>query len=127
MLRGTGSGRLISGENVASGISPKTSARATWIRTAAARMSLYRGDMDKEWVSYGPHAKSYTEAFVEGVNAFVQEVRDGTRPAPVEFKIAGTQPDLWKPEDVVRIRSHGLTRNVASEVSRAQVACAAGA
>lgn len=92
----------------------------------AARMFLYRGDMDKEWASYGPNAKTYTEAFVEGVNAFVQEVRDGTRPAPAEFKIAGTQPDLWKPEDVVRIRSHGLTRNVVSEVRRAQVACAAG-
>lgn len=92
----------------------------------AARMFLYRGGMDKEWASYGPNAKTYTEAFVEGVNAFVQEVRDGTRPAPVEFKIAGTQPDLWKPEDVVRIRSHGLTRNVVSEVRRAQVACAAG-
>jgi penicillin amidase len=92
----------------------------------AARMFLYRGDMDKEWAAYGPKAKTYTEAFVEGVNAFVQEVRDGTRPAPAEFKIAGTQPDLWKPEDVVRIRSHGLTRNVASEVRRAQVACVAG-
>jgi penicillin G amidase len=92
----------------------------------AARMFLYRGDMDKEWASYGPKAKTYTEAFIEGVNAFVQEVRDGRRPAPAEFKIAGTQPDLWKPEDVVRIRSHGLTRNVASEVRRAQVACAAG-
>jgi penicillin amidase len=40
--------------------------------------------------------------------------------------VAGTMPDLWKPEDVVRIRSHGLTRNVASEVARARVACAAG-
>ncbi|MET0742048.1 MAG: penicillin acylase family protein [Microvirga sp.] len=92
----------------------------------ASRMFLYRGDMDKEWASYGPRAKTYTDAFVEGVNAFAQEVRDGTRPVPAEFKIAGTQPDLWKPEDVVRIRSHGLTRNVASEVRRAQVACAAG-
>jgi penicillin amidase len=92
----------------------------------AARMFLYRGDMDKEWAAYGPNAKTYTEAFVKGVNAFVQEVRDGTRSAPVEFKIAGTQPDLWKPEDVVRIRSHGLTRNMVSEVRRAQVACAAG-
>ena len=92
----------------------------------AARMFIYRGDMNKEWASYGPNAKTYTGAFVEGVNAFVQEVRDGTRPAPAEFKIAGTQPDLWKPEDVVRIRSHGLTRNVVSEVRRAQVACAAG-
>jgi penicillin G amidase len=92
----------------------------------AARMFLYRGDMDKEWAAYGPNAKTYTEAFVEGVNAFVQEVRDGTQAAPAEFKIAGTQPDLWKPEDVVRIRSHGLTRNVVSEIRRAQVACAAG-
>jgi penicillin G amidase len=92
----------------------------------AARMFLYRGDMDKEWAAYGPNAKTYTEAFVQGVNAFVQEIREGSRPAPAEFKIAGTQPDLWKPEDVVRIRSHGLTRNVASEVRRAQVACAAG-
>ena len=35
-------------------------------------------------------------------------------------------PDLWSPEDVVRIRSHGLTRNVASEVKRSLVACATG-
>jgi penicillin G amidase len=27
----------------------------------AARMFLYRGDMDREWAAYGPHAKSYTE------------------------------------------------------------------
>ena len=92
----------------------------------AARMFIYRGDMDKEWAAYGPNAKGYTEAFVAGVNAFVQEVRNGTRPPPPEFKVAGSQPDLWRPEDVVRVRSHGLTRNVASEVRRAQVACAAG-
>ena len=89
-------------------------------------MFLYRGDMDREWAAYGPHAKSYTEAFVAGVNAFVQEIREGTRPLPSEFKLAGSQPDLWRPEDVVRIRSHGLTRNASSEVRRAQVACAAG-
>ena len=35
-------------------------------------------------------------------------------------------PDLWTADDVVRIRSHGLTRNVASEVKRSLVACAAG-
>src|ERR1700684_3120215 len=40
--------------------------------------------------------------------------------------MAGTMPDLWSVEDVVRIRSHGLTRNVASEVKRSLVACAAG-
>src|SRR3954470_8581248 len=49
-----------------------------------------------------------------------------TRPLPTEFGIAGTQPDLWSVEDIVRIRSHGLTRNVTTEVLRARAACAGG-
>ncbi|SHL53294.1 penicillin amidase [Bradyrhizobium lablabi] len=92
----------------------------------ALRLFLYRGDMTTEWGSYGPKARDYAEAFVAGVNAYVADVRSGSRPRPVEFKIAGTMPDLWTADDVVRIRSHGLTRNVASEVRRARVACAAG-
>ena len=92
----------------------------------ALRLFLYRGDMTAEWASYGPKAKSYAEAFVAGINAYVADVQAGRRPRPIEFKIAGTMPDLWSVEDVVRIRSHGLTRNVASEVKRSLVACAAG-
>jgi penicillin G amidase len=92
----------------------------------AARLFLYRGDMAAEWQSYGPHAKDYADAFVAGVNAYVQETRDGAQPLPDEFKIAGTRPDFWNADDIVRIRSHGLTRNVESEVQRAQIACAAG-
>jgi penicillin amidase len=92
----------------------------------ALRLFLYRGDMKAEWAAYGPKAKTYAEAFVAGVNAYVADVQAGKRPLPIEFRIAGTTPDLWSAEDVVRIRSHGLTRNVASEVKRALVACAAG-
>jgi len=92
----------------------------------ALRQFLYRGDMNAEWAAYGPKAKTYAEAFVAGVNAYVADVKAGKRPLPIEFRIAGTMPDLWSAEDVVRIRSHGLTRNVASEVKRSLVACAAG-
>jgi penicillin amidase len=92
----------------------------------ALRLFLYRGDMTTEWAAYGPKAKTYAEAFVAGINAYVADVRAGKRARPIEFKIAGTMPDLWSAEDVVRIRSHGLTRNVASEVKRSLVACAAG-
>jgi penicillin amidase len=92
----------------------------------ALRLFLYRGDMNAEWAAYGPNAKSFAEAFVAGVNAYVGDVQAGRRPRPIEFKIAGTMPDLWTADDVVRIRSHGLTRNVASEVKRSLVACAAG-
>ncbi|HZZ89218.1 MAG TPA: penicillin acylase family protein [Caulobacteraceae bacterium] len=92
----------------------------------AARLFLYRGDMALEWAAYGPKAKSRAEAFVAGVDAYVGDVRAGRLPLPVEFQLTASQPDLWKPEDVVRIRSHALTRNASSEVVRAQVACAAG-
>jgi penicillin amidase len=92
----------------------------------AARLFLYRGDMAAEWAAYGPGAKDAAEAFVAGVNAYVAEIRAGKRPLPMEFKIAGTKPDLWAAEDVVRIRSHGLTRNVPNEVGRAMIACAGG-
>src|SRR5699024_3103728 len=38
---------------------------------------------------------------------------------PVEFAELDYQPSRWEPEDVVRMRSHGLVRNVRSEVARA--------
>ena len=92
----------------------------------AARLFLYRGDMDKEWMAYAPDSKEWVHAFVDGVNAYVAEVRKGTKPLPVEFRLTASLPDDWKAEDVLRIRSHALVSNVTSEVVRARVACAAG-
>jgi penicillin amidase len=92
----------------------------------AARLFLYRGEMNKEWAAYAPGARDTAEAFVAGINAYVSEVRKGTQPLPPEFKLTQSMPDTWRAEDVVRIRSHGLVGNVSSEVKRAQVACKAG-
>ena len=92
----------------------------------AARLLLYRGDMDAEWAAYRPGMKDRTQAFVDGINAYVRAVRAGRRPLPVEFRLTGSTPELWRAEDVVRIRSHALVSNVTSEVARARVACAVG-
>ena len=92
----------------------------------AARLFLYRGDMDKEWAAYAPDSRQWVTAFVDGVNAYVAQVRSGVRPLPIEFKLTDSQPDTWRPEDVLRIRSHALVSNVASEVARARVVCAGG-
>jgi penicillin G amidase len=92
----------------------------------AARLFLYRGDMDKEWASYAAESKHWVEAFVAGVNAYVAEVRQGTRMLPVEFTLTDSMPDDWQPEDVVRIRSHALVSNISAEVARSRVVCAAG-
>jgi penicillin G amidase len=92
----------------------------------AARLFLYRGDMDKEWAAYAPDSRDWVTAFVDGVNAYVAQVHADTRPLPVEFKLTDSRPETWRPEDVLRIRSHALVSNVASEVARARVACAGG-
>ncbi|MET0275054.1 MAG: penicillin acylase family protein [Phenylobacterium sp.] len=92
----------------------------------AARLFLYRGDMAAEWAAYAPGAKETVEAFAAGVNAYVAEVRAGTRPLPVEFRLTNSAPEDWKPEDVLRIRSHALVSNITSEVARAQVVCTGG-
>src|SRR5579875_3230251 len=54
----------------------------------AARLFLYRGDMDAEWAAYGTsEARRITEAFVAGINAFVA--------------LTARQPDLLPPEFAV--------------------------
>ena len=89
----------------------------------AARMFLYRKDMYSEWLAYGNDAKRITESFVAGINAFVEVAQQNPDLMPPEFALLGYAPSIWQPEDVVRIRSNGLWRNVVTEVWRARLAC----
>ncbi|SEQ41056.1 penicillin amidase [Devosia sp. YR412] len=88
----------------------------------AARLFLYRGDMDAEWASYGvADARQVTEAFVAGINAFIALTAEQPELTPPEFGVTGTQPALWAADDVVRIRTHALVANIGSEVARAEI------
>lgn len=86
----------------------------------ATRLFLYRGDMRAEWLSYSTEAKDIVTAFVTGVNAYVDwALEDPEVRLPPEFAELGYRPARWAPEDVVRIRTHGLLYNVEQELSRA--------
>jgi len=93
----------------------------------AARLFLYRGDLDKEWKRYSSkgtdEAYSTFTAFVQGINAYIDWLGSHPDQVPFEFKHLRYQPAKWAAEDVVRIRSHGLHRNLQSEVDRANTAC----
>jgi penicillin amidase len=89
----------------------------------AARLLLYRGDMAAEWAAYPEAAKSWTQAFVAGINAFVADVETGRQPLPIEFTATGSRPERWQADDVVRIRSNALIRNIPDEVARARALC----
>ncbi len=84
----------------------------------ARRLFLYRGDMQREWTAYGPEAKGMVTSFVTGINAYIEMCEQGTIVWPEEFDLLGFRPARWLPEDVVRIRVHGLHHNVEQEVAR---------
>src|ERR1700728_4526319 len=89
----------------------------------AARLFLYRGDMSQEWAAYGPDAPPTATGCVAGINADVDWLGEHPDGMPLEFKLLGYAPSKWEAGDVVRIRSHGLTRNLTSEVARAHTVC----
>ncbi|WP_127170180.1 penicillin acylase family protein [Xanthomonas sp. BRIP62415] len=91
----------------------------------AARLFLYRGDMAREWRSYGPDAQRDVSRFVAGINAYIDWLGANAQALPYEFGRFAYRPEKWAPEDVLRIRTTGLSRNVKSEVARAKVACKA--
>lgn len=87
----------------------------------ASRLLLYRGDMAREWGSYAADDKAICEAFTAGINAYFALCEAEPERLPPEFSLMGTRPGRWAAEDVVRIRSHSLSRNAISEILRANV------
>lgn len=88
----------------------------------ANRLFCYRGDMEPEWSAYGPDTRAIVEAFVTGINAYVDWVSDHPEALPPEFTRLDYRPARWSPEDVLRVRSHGIAFNLRNEVSRAKTA-----
>ncbi|MFS8097884.1 penicillin acylase family protein [Lentzea alba] len=70
----------------------------------AARLFLYRGEPD--WDAYGPSTRRSAEAFVAGINAFIDL-----------GKVPGA--GRWNAEDIIRIRTNAFYPNVDQEVARA--------
>ena len=69
-------------------------------RDINARRLRYRGDMTQEYRSYAPDAREILRAFTAGINAYIAAVqRPGHPGLPLEFRLAGFEPEPWKPED----------------------------
>ncbi|MBL8187970.1 MAG: penicillin acylase family protein, partial [Acidobacteria bacterium] len=91
-------------------------------RDKFARLVRYRGDMKAEYESYAPDAKPIIEAFVRGVNAQIALVKS-TGKLPIEFQLAGYEPEPWTPEVcLTRMAGYVMTRNASTEIQRAVLA-----
>lgn len=93
-------------------------------RDRFARLLAYRGDMNAEWTSYAPDTREIVTAFVNGVNAYIDRVRQ--RP-PVEFTLLGFRPEHWTPDVALqRMAALTMTGNAEYEVTRAQLVASIG-
>ncbi|CAH9067952.1 Penicillin acylase 2 proenzyme [Pseudoalteromonas holothuriae] len=87
----------------------------------ASRLFLFRGNIKHERWQYGFEAATALESFVTGINYYIDQIDAGTVALPVEFSLLEYQPAKWHADDILKIRSHGLSRNVNSEVTRAKM------
>lgn len=94
-------------------------------RDRAARLFLYRGDLEKEYESYHPETRQILQAFADGINTYIQQAMNDPKKMPPEFRLTGTLPGHW---DITTplIRLFTISRNLKQEVQLAREIHAVG-
>ena len=94
-------------------------------RDIGTRLFQFRGDMKTEMNYYHDEGEELITAYVDGVNAYVQEVLDDRSKLPVTLKALDLLPGKWTPEVVVS-RHQGLLGNIEQELEVGRVVSAVG-
>jgi penicillin amidase len=97
-------------------------------RDINARLLRYRGDMKTEYESYSPDTEAILRAFTDGINAEIRWLKASGGPGlPIEFQLAGFEPEPWKPEDCLnRMAAFSMTGNAFSELRDAELVAKLG-
>jgi penicillin amidase len=95
-------------------------------RDIGTRLHMFRGDLKAELNWYHPHGESIVNAFVDGINAAVEEAMRRPDDLSLDFKILGIKPEKWTPAVVIS-RHNGLLGNITQEVNMAQAVRIMGA
>ena len=94
-------------------------------RDIGTRLFKFRGNLDQELSHYHPHGVAIVNAFVEGINAYVDRALADPDLLSIEFELLGIRPGKWTP-DVVISRHQGLLGNVTTELSYGRAVAAVG-
>jgi penicillin amidase len=85
-------------------------------RDIGTRLFKYRGDMKKELQHYHRNGIQIVQSYINGVNAYIDEMLADTRKLPIEFKLLKILPGRWTPEVVIS-RHQGLLGNAQEELN----------
>ena len=87
-------------------------------RDIGNRLFQFRGDLTQELNWYHPHGAAIVDAFVKGINAYIEVTRHNPDLLTPEFRMLGITPGKWTPE-VVITRFNGLFVNIDQEMNTA--------
>ena len=85
-------------------------------RDLGTRLFKFRGDMKKELNHYHPKGQQIIQSYVNGVNAYIDEVNQHPDLLPIEFKLLNIKPQKWTSEVVIS-RHQGLLGNSTQELN----------
>jgi penicillin G amidase len=88
-------------------------------RDIGTRLHMFRGDLTAELNWYHPHGEAIVTAFVDGINAYIDEALRHPSGLPMEFALLGIKPEKWTPAVVIS-RHNGLLGNIGQELNMAQ-------
>ena len=76
----------------------------------AARLFLYRGDVDAELKSLPPEVLDCARGYVAGINARIDELEADPSQLPLEYGVLGITPLRWDVRDLVRMKPANIDR-----------------
>jgi penicillin G amidase len=82
--------------------------------------------MQQELNHYHPHGEQIVNAYVEGVNAYIDETKKDPKLLPLEFRLLGIQAEKWTTAVVIS-RHQGLLGNLTNEIEIARAVATLGA
>jgi penicillin amidase len=95
-------------------------------RDVGARLHLFRKDLTQELQHYHPRGDAIVGAFVEGINAWIDETERDPSLLPLEFELLGIKPGRFTPAVVIS-RHQGLLSNVNEELRTGMAVARIGA
>ncbi|MBI2537178.1 MAG: penicillin acylase family protein, partial [Gemmatimonadetes bacterium] len=88
-------------------------------RDIGTRLFQFRKDLAQELAHYHPRGAAIVNAFVAGINAYIDEANRAPERLPLEFRLLGIRPQHWTPEVVIS-RHQGLLGNIGEELGTAR-------
>ena len=86
---------------------------------------MFRKDMTQELNHYHPHGEAIINAYVDGINAFIDDTERNPGLLSMEFALLGIKPGKWTPAVVIS-RHQGLLSNVTRELRIGRAVAAIG-